>query len=194
MCWVFSYILRKMQDLPNLTSELVFGLKLRNCLGKDFILALGRIQNSEARRWSNTFSSWYTFFLDWKVPYVIPYRYLFLVCIWESQVFLSSYNLFHLSFNILLNMWDKTEFPFSQIYFSMLINNSVISFKSKSLRLLHGDSVTILWARVGVWGVFSFVISSLARFGCQRYKVRLVWPQSAIRTKLVESMVVLCND
>lgn len=91
-------------------------------------------------------------------------------------------------------MWDKTEFPFLQIYFSMLINNWVISFKSKSLRHLDGDPVTILLARVIVWGVFSFVISSLARFGCQRCKVRLVWPQSAIRTKLVESMVVLWND
>lgn len=119
---------------------------------------------------------------------------IFLVCIWESQVFLSSYNLFHLSFNILLNMWDKTEFPFSHIFFSTLINNSVISFQSKSLRYLNGDSVTILLARVSVWGVFFFAISSLAIFGCRRYEVRLVWPQGAIRTKLEESMVVLWND
>lgn len=194
MCLVFSFILRKMKDLPNLTSELIFGLKLRNCLGKDFILALGRIQNSEAGHWFYTFSSWCTFFLDWKVPYAISHRYLFLVCIWESQVFLSSYNLFHLSFNIPLNMWDETEFPFSHIFFSMLINNSVISFQSKSLGYLDGDSVTILWARISVWAVFFFIISSLARFGCRRCAVRLVWPQGAIRTTLEESMVVLWND
>lgn len=159
MCLVFSLLLRKMYDLPNLTSELIFGLKLINFLGKDFILVLGRIQNSEARSWSYTFSSWCTFFLDWKEPYVISY--LFLVCIWESQVFLSSYNLFHLSFNILLSMWDKTEFPFSHIFFSTLINNSVISFQSKSLRYLDGDSVTILLARVSLWGVVFFFSSAL---------------------------------
>lgn len=83
------------------------------------------------------------------MPYVIPYRYLLLVCIWESQVFLSSYNLSHLSFNA-LNMWDKTDVPFLHIFFSTLINNSVISFQFKSLRRLGGDSVTILLARVSV--------------------------------------------